>query len=430
MHLLQKNASCRTPHPFLYRNMEHDFINTLLTILNQMSPYILLGFLFAGIIYAFVPRTAMARHLSGTGWKPVVKAAAIGVPLPLCSCGVLPTAISMRRNGASNAASTSFLLATPQTGVDSIAATWSLLGPAFAVIRPVAAFLTAIFGGLLVGRNERKSPTVSNMPQVSCDTTDKPPHGVDRIIAALRYGFVDLVASIGRWLVIGLIVAAVITAWIPDGYFGMLGSNPLVAMLLVLILAIPMYICATGSIPIALSLILKGLSPGAAFVMLMAGPAVNVASFALIKKEMGRSTTLCYLASVILGAISFGLLIDYVLPTHWFDIGTRTMTASCHAHSISIFDTACSAVLVALLIFAAVRPHFTNKTKTTTMTQKYIIKGMNCTHCRDSVTKAIAAVPGVTEVTVSLSEGTAQVAGTADRDAVIKAVHDAGFDAE
>ena len=132
-----------------------DLIYSLLFMLNEMSPYVLLGFLIAGVMHAFIPQRVFARHLSGSGWKSVVKSTLIGIPLPLCSCGVLPTGIAMRRNGASKAASTSFLVATPQTGVDSIAATWSLLGPAFAVVRPVAALFTALFGGLAVGRAEK-----------------------------------------------------------------------------------------------------------------------------------------------------------------------------------------------------------------------------------------------------------------------------------
>ena len=147
-------------------------ILSLFYMLNEMSPYILLGFLIAGLMHAFVPQRTFARHLSGRGVKAVVKSALIGVPLPLCSCGVLPTAIAMRRNGASRAAATSFLIATPQTGVDSIAATWSLLGPAFAAVRPIAALLTAVLGGVLVGRFEEETPAASC--QSGCELTDAP----------------------------------------------------------------------------------------------------------------------------------------------------------------------------------------------------------------------------------------------------------------
>lgn len=243
-----------------------ELLDSLLFMLNEMSPYILLGFLIAGLMHAFIPQQTLARHLSGTGWRAVVKSTLIGVPLPLCSCGVLPTAIAMRRNGASRAASTSFLIATPQTGVDSIAATWSLLGPAFAVIRPAAALVTAVFGGLAVGKAESKD---NSHLHTSCDQTDEHPKGYKyRCMAALRYGFIDLVGSIGGWLVTGLIIAALITVYVPADFFTILGQNPIISMLLVLVIAIPMYVCATGSIPIAMSLMLKGLSPGTALVLL------------------------------------------------------------------------------------------------------------------------------------------------------------------
>ena len=197
-------------------------------MLNSMSAYILLGFLIAGIIHVFVPRDAMSRHLSGQGWKPALKAALVGVPLPLCSCGVLPTTISLRRNGASRGAATSFLITTPQTGVDSIAATWSLLGPAFALIRPIAAFITGVVGGTLVSKfdDEKAEATDGEMAALQPDS-DMPASFGGKLIYALRYGFVNLVSSIGLWLVTGLIVAAVITVYVPDDFFTVLGNTPI-----------------------------------------------------------------------------------------------------------------------------------------------------------------------------------------------------------
>lgn len=173
-----------------------ELINSLLFMLNEMSPYILLGFLIAGIMHAFIPQKTFARHLSGTGIKAVLKSALIGIPLPLCSCGVLPTAIGMRRNGASRAASTSFLVATPQTGVDSIAATWSLLGPAFAVIRPIAALVTAIFGGAAVGKAE-KYDAIEVSAAEDGNTERNKKNFREKCLSALKYGCVDLVGSIG-----------------------------------------------------------------------------------------------------------------------------------------------------------------------------------------------------------------------------------------
>ncbi|MDO4320122.1 MAG: permease [Bacteroidales bacterium] len=401
------------------------FLNSLLFMLAQMAPYILLGFLIAGVIHAFVPQRSFARHLSGSGWRPVVKAALAGVPLPLCSCGVLPTAIALRRGGASRAASSSFLIATPQTGVDSIAATWSLLGPAFAVIRPVAAMVTAIFGGVAVGRYER-AETVCDTA-CGTDKDERPTTVKGRLAASLRYGFVDLVDSIGAWLVAGLVIAALITVFVPADFFASLGAHPLIAMLAVVVVAVPMYVCATGSIPIALSLMLKGLSPGTALVLLMAGPAANFASFTLISREMGRRAALIYLGSIVAGSVAFGLAIDYLLPRGWFAVDAAD-AASCHAASIPVFALICSALLAGLLTASMIRRFKSHKTNFTAMTKEYTVKGMNCPHCQASVARAISDVEGVTAVDVNLSTGKATVEGEHAPEAVIAAVRKAGFE--
>lgn len=398
-------------------------------MLNEMSPYILLGFFIAGLMHAFVSQQTFARHLSGTGWKAVVKSALIGVPLPLCSCGVLPTAIAMRRNGASRAASTSFLIATPQTGVDSIAATWSLLGPAFAVVRPVAALFTAVMGGVAVGRQEKRSvSTQCASAAVTAVDSERPTSFQRRCVAALRYGFVDLVGSIGGWLVAGLIIAALITVYVPDDFFAILGRTPLLSMIAVLVVAVPMYVCATGSIPIAMSLVMKGLSPGTALVLLMAGPAANFASFTLISREMGRKSAIIYLLSISLGAIAFGLAIDYLLPARWFALG-GSGSACCHGeHEFSLLSTVCSGVLTALLLVALVKRYLPQNKITSTMTKEYVIKGMNCPHCQASVTKSISGVNGVKQVEVNLASGKATVEGDHDSAELIAAVRNAGFD--
>ena len=409
-------------------------LQSLLSMLNSMSAYILLGFLIAGIIHVFVPRGAMSRHLSGQGWKPALKAALVGVPLPLCSCGVLPTTISLRRNGASRGASTSFLITTPQTGVDSIAATWSLLGPAFALIRPIAAFITGVVGGTLVSKfdDEKAASTDGEMAALQPDS-DIPASFGGKLIYALRYGFVNLVSSIGLWLVTGLIVAAVITVYVPDDFFTVLGNTPILSMLVALIVAIPMYVCATGSIPIALALMLKGLSPGTAFVLLMAGPAVNFASYTLISREMGfRSAAIC-LASIIVGALSFGLVIDYLLPHAWFVPQVLDAVHSEEGFG-QWFATGCSVILVALLFYALVidrfrHPHHHHH-HSSTMAKEYLISGMNCTHCQAAAKKAIESVEGVSAVTVDLRSGKALVEGEHQSEAVVAAVRSAGFDAK
>lgn len=409
------------------------FFYSFAGILNQMSPYILLGFLIAGLLHVFVRPSTMARHLAGRGWKPVVKAALLGIPLPLCSCGVLPTAVSLRRRGASRAAATSFLIATPQTGVDSIAATYSLLGLPFALIRPVAALAGAFAGGIAVDKTA-SGDMADDIAECSdgCHTdaseTDEFPTGFfARLGAAVKYGLVDMVASVGKWLVIGLIVAALITVFIPDSLFMGLSDYPLLAMLAVVAVAVPMYVCATGSIPIALSLMAKGLSPGIAFVMLMAGPAANFASIMILGRTLGRRATAVYVGSVVVTGIAFGLAIDLLLPASWFAVGNAA-TAACHSHAFSIFDTACSALLVGLLIYAAIKNRKHNHQTTSTMTTTYNIEGMACPHCKATVEKALRSLDGVESVDVDLAKGTATVDGTATPEAVAEAVRLAGFD--
>ena len=409
-----------------FQHILHSFLN----ILNEMSPYVLLGFLIAGILHVFVNEATLTRHLSGNGWRSVVKAAAIGIPLPLCSCGVLPTAVSLRHQGASKAATTSFLIATPQTGVDSIAATYSLLGLPFALIRPIAALTGAIFGGMAVGRLA-PDKDVKNKNSSLVIREEKGDSILKKLKESVRYGFVDMIDTMGKWLLIGLVIATLITIFVPDSFFVGLRQYPLVAMIAVVLIAIPMYICATGSIPIAMSLMLKGLSPGVAFVMLMAGPAANFASILILDKTQGRKATVIYVSSVIVTAIAFGLVIDFMLPSSWFTINAATEGHSAHMH-MGWFETVCSITLGLLLMYSFIKKFISGlKTKNISqneMTRTYKIEGMNCSHCRASVEKAISGVSGIDSVEVDLSTGLATVSGDVEDDKITEAVRLAGFD--
>lgn len=404
-----------------------EILNALLYIINEMSPYILFGFFIAGLLHAFVPEQLVGRHLAGRDLKSIAKSALIGVPLPLCSCGVLPTAVALRRGGASKGATASFLIATPQTGVDSVAATWSLLGPWFAVIRPVAALVTALCGGMLVARTERNDAGDESVGESCPVALSGEPRGfMAKMRSALIYGFHTLVRSIGKWLVVGLVIAAAITVFVPDGFFTALNGHTLPAMLAAVAVAVPMYVCATGSIPIALSLMLKGVSPGTAFVLLMAGPAVNLASIMVIGRTMGRRAAAAYIGSIVAGAILFGLVIDRILPAALFAVAAMPAEA-CH-HSLPVFATVCSAILVLLLIAAFAAPLFKKTKPITEMTTIYRIKGMSCPHCQATVEKNLRMIEGVTDVTVDLQAGTAAVEGEHSTDEAIARIVDAGFD--
>ena len=406
-----------------------DILIILFNMLNEMSPYILLGFLIAGALHAFVSPRLMSKHLSGTGAGAVVKAALLGIPLPLCSCGVLPTAVALRRNGASRAASSSFLIATPQTGVDSIAATYSLLGPAFAIIRPVAALATSFLGGMAVGVAERADSSEEELPTECQVEVLERKSFIRKLWEMIRYGFFDMVRSIGKWLILGLVIASLITLFVPEDFFVMLSSRPLLAMIAMVVVAVPMYVCATGSIPIALSLMLKGLSPGAAFVLLMAGPAANFASVTVISRTMGKRCAAVYLGSIVVSAIAFGLVIDYLLPSQWFLGYVSQMHGACHVEDVSAFNLICSSLLAILLIVAMIANYMPKyKKQPSTMNKEYKIKGMSCAHCKATVEKNLSKLPGVTSVSVDLSRGVALVEGEHDETSAIEMISSLGFD--
>lgn len=426
----------------------------IIHLVNEMSPYLLLGFLLAGIMHAFVPHTLYSRYLSSRGFRSVLYAALLGIPLPLCSCGVIPTAMSLRREGASKGAAVSFLIATPQTGVDSIMATYSLLGLPFAVIRPLVALLTSLFGGWLVDCFDA-SPAAVTAPSASACADEVPAKGfAARCRSALNYAFVEMMQDIGKWLMVGLVVAGLITVAVPDSFFALFAGNSLLSILFVLLFSIPMYLCATGSIPIAVALMLKGLTPGAALVLLMAGPASNAASILVINKVLGRRSMLLYLLAIVGGAVGFALAIDHLLPASWFAVSTLAAAPDCCAVTAPDYlGLTCTVLLLLLLVHAFVRQwtgkgechchehdchdqeagdcrcgcHHDHAHEAEEEARRYRVEGMNCNHCRANVEKALRSVPGVTEAEVSLSAGEARVEGTYDEALLLRSVCELGF---
>lgn len=405
-------------------------MNDILHIINQMSPYLLLGFFLAGVVHAFIPNHFYKRHFSSPTLGSVVKAALFGIPLPLCSCGVIPTAMSLRKEGASKGATTSFLIATPQTGIDSIIATYGLLGLPFAIVRPLAALFTAMLGGSLSNLFDKTTDTAS-----SCQPAKDPDTATSfwgKVATAFSYAFYDMIQSIGKWLIVGLVIAGLITTFVPDEWFTLFNGNTLASMALVIAISIPMYLCATGSIPIAVALMMKGLTPGAALVLLMAGPACNMASILVVKSVMGTRSVVIYLLSVIIGAVAFGCLIDYLQYHQIINFLSQISGGSgghcCHQPD-SWYAWTCSSALLLLLANAFLYPKLKQKQhNTNTMNSSvYHIEGMDCTHCRAAAEKALQNVEGVTSAHVVLETKEAIVEGTATEEALRKAIEDVGF---
>jgi uncharacterized protein len=291
----------------------------------EASVYILFGLVVSGLLRVFLSPHSVAHHFGRGRFSSVFKAALLGIPIPLCSCGVLPAALSMKKQGANNGATTAFLISTPESGVDSIAVTWALLDPVMTVARPLVAFATAFAAGITENLFGYRPGEVSATPDMTCPVdgccdgtgcdseTHRRHHGfLEKIWAGLTYAFTDVWADMAGWFFIGLLLAGTITALVPDDLFARYLGAGLPAMLLMLAFGIPLYICATASTPIAAALILKGVSPGAALVFLLAGPATNVTSLTVLIGAFGKRTTMIYLTAIAVCSVIFGLTLDSV----------------------------------------------------------------------------------------------------------------------
>jgi len=297
-------------------------------LLLDSSMYILFGLLVSGLLRVFLSPHTVGRHLGQGRFSSVFKAGLLGIPIPLCSCGVLPAAVSLKKQGANNGATTAFLISTPESGVDSIAITYALLGPIMTVARPVAALATAVAAGVAenlftqVKSQNTAPPDLSCPVDACCDGCDCPPDEHDRhhsllekIRAGIKYALGEVWSDIAAWFLVGLLLAGLITALVPPELMVLYLGGGLLSMLLMLAVGIPLYICATASTPIAAALIMKGVSPGAALVFLLAGPATNVTSLTVLLKVLGKRATAIYLTAIAVSAVFFGLAVDWFYST-------------------------------------------------------------------------------------------------------------------
>lgn len=501
-------------------NIIIEFVQEFITLFSEMAPFLLLGFLLAGILHVWVPNQVYVPKISKSNFASVLWAALFGVPLPICSCGVIPTSIAIRKEGASKGASVSFLISTPATGVDSILATYSLLGLPFAILRPVAAFVTALFGGVLTnfatrgesadsaelhGHSAVKHEHHHHDHDDHCECGDHDDHCeccdhddcdddcecdghehgccccgnqatrdatfTEKIKETFRYGLVNMVGDVSKWLMIGLLLGALISAFVPNELFLALREYPILCMICVLLLAMPMYTCATGSIPLALALVAKGITPGAALVLLMAGPATSIASMLVVGKAFGKRTLAAYLFSIAFGAMFFGFIVDTFFMDTFLSAMLPQGTADCHGHdALGVFDYICAGLLAAFMIYAKFahkgcdghcgcgcddsckctdscehdhckcgescedhehgeRGHHEHCEP---VSKTYRVNGMNCSHCKACVEKAVLALDGVTFAVADVASKELHVdwhdEDDIDESALKTTVEEAGFE--
>ncbi|MDC0612392.1 SO_0444 family Cu/Zn efflux transporter [Vibrio sp.] len=305
--------------------------------------WLVFGLIIAGLLNSFINSENIGRHLQGSGIWPAIKAAILGTPLPLCSCGVIPAAVGLRRAGASKSATTAFLISTPETGVDSIAVSYALLGPFMTVIRPIAAICSAIAAAALVllGEKTEKDSTASTTSSTSttctsscgCHSSQKHEHEhnhlaqpegsfASRLWQGQKYAFTELLEDLSVWLIVGLVISAIVVALVPYDALADISRGP-GAMIIMALIGVPMYICASASTPLAAGLMLAGVSPGAILVFLLAGPATNIATLGIVKKELGWHALVSYLVGVIAVAIGFGYLTNYLVDVWNINISSE-----------------------------------------------------------------------------------------------------------
>ncbi len=385
------------------------FLEALWQLSLAMAPYILFGLFFAGILHEIVPDSIVTKHLGSDSVGSVVKSTLFGIPLPVCSCGVIPLATSIKKSGASKGATLSFLISTPITGVDSILATYGIFGWIFTLYRIITSMLIAIAAGIFTNlfdrneentREERDNKSAANKPafgavgvqhptqktsssfQIKASQSDanlnsslftlhsslashrEAPSCCDSeakkgfsFTAAMKYAFVTLLGDIAKPLFWGLILGALITVAIPDNLSEVLQNYQWLSYLIVIAIAVPMYVCATASLPIAAGLMLSGVSAGAAFVFLSAGPATNTVTIGVVKKMLGTKSLLIYLGTIVVGSILFGLGLDAI-----FDASQIDPTALIHMEEHGgILAVISSVVLWGLVLWFMLKPYFEKK---------------------------------------------------------------------
>ncbi|MCD4829932.1 MAG: permease [Candidatus Cloacimonetes bacterium] len=413
-------------------------LNSIWVTYLDIAPYLFIGLFFAGLLHIFFRKDMIVRHLGKNNFWSALKAALLGVPMPLCSCGVIPTALHLRKSGTSRGATMSFLISTPQTGIDSIIPTFAMMGPVFAIFRPLAALVMGIAGGIAINLSGRDSAGgIADHPE-DCPGCEVCKPARDSAWAKLkngtRYAFVTFLDDIALQLIVGVILAGVIGWAVPDDFFLEYGGRGFLGMLMMIAVGVPLYVCATASIPIAVTLILKGISPGAAFVFLVVGPATNAATISVIGRAMGRKVITVYLAVIVVGALAGGFLLNYIFSL----VGAPQLMNMMHEHGQRPWYEWALMALFSLLLAASLwrrvrhghsHDHDHEHTEDA-MHKTFRIAGMTCNHCAAHVTSSLQAVQGVVRVEVDLAGKSADISGDFDAAAIRKAVHDAGYKVE
>jgi uncharacterized membrane protein YraQ (UPF0718 family) len=331
-----------------------DFLINFWDLSLMIGLYVLIGFFFVGIIHLYISEEWIKKHLGKDTKFAAIKGAIYGIPLPLCSCGVIPLATSLRQKGASKKSVTSFFITTPMTGVDSIIATYGVFGLPMAVLRVVSSFLSGVIAGSFV----KESDEALNQEATSCCSLEccssKQTQEQSKFKKAYNYVVNEVFSDIAKPMFYGLVLATLFMMLIPDNGVEYLNNNILLAYVLVLIVSLPLYVCSISAIPIALSMLSVGVSPGIAFIFLAAAPATNIITVTIVKKILGSQALLIYLFSIVTVTLLFSLIIDFLLPSAWF---TQVQHLA-QSESSSILDIVGAVVFLVFMFYFLIKQSF------------------------------------------------------------------------
>jgi len=337
-----------------------EFVDNFSVLLNAMSIYIIIGLLFAGILKQLVPDTFVSQHLGNDSIGSVVKATLFGIPLPVCSCSVIPLAQGLRKEGASKGAVQSFLISTPITGVDSILATYSLFGFVFTTFRVISSIIIAISVGLVQNFIQKDDDQKVEPLQSSCGCTsncEAPEKKKFSFIKALKYGYGTLFEDMAKALLIGLILGTLFVTFTPKEYAQILFENQLLTYVVVMLFAMPLYTCATASLPIAAAFLLQGMSAGAVFIFLTAGPATSAVTMSVVYKMLGKTSLIVYIIVIALLAFAFGYMYDSVFAD------LTLISINIDNDQVSLLDSIASSLMMILIFYHLLKNKFRKKEK-------------------------------------------------------------------
>jgi len=379
-----------------------------------MSVYLVLGFIVAGFIHIFLKPETVFRHLGMPGIFSIVKAVLFGAPLPLCSCGVIPSAASLYKSGASRGSVIAFLISTPTTGIDSIFATYGLLGGIFMFFRIIATIVIGFAAGIIIDVFSKEKifseKQLDGKNFLCSDST---------IVGGLKYAFIELYGSVAKWIFWGVLIGGIISYLVPEAFVSRYFNNRYITYLLMAAVGTPLYVCATGSIPIAASLVAKGLSLGAGLVFLIAGPATNTITMLFVGKTLGRKGFIIYIISIIIGAIFFGWLLDMIAGS--FSISISEIS---HRHErFSVISYISSFVLIIFAInsgIAAIKQKFITRKMGNCFV--FSVPDVSCANCEKKIKKVLSSVDEIKSVDVDLKRKKVRICSTSDNTEKIKEI--------